>query len=170
MCGLKAAFALSIRPNRVNLNRAGKRKKIMICTASQLRKRFPAFTLIELLVVIAIIAILAALLLPALSKAKCKALQANCTSNLKQLSYALSMYTTDNNDYLPGPCWSGIFYIYMDYAPGQNISQDPNIYYGAIASYIGWLPDRPVHCGGLNPALRQSLFFDWHVAPRRSTP
>lgn len=78
-------------------NRAGVRHATAMIR-SPTEARHAAFTLIELLIVIAIIAILAALLLPALARAKQKGQQSVCLSNLKQIGIALGIYLDDNND------------------------------------------------------------------------
>jgi prepilin-type N-terminal cleavage/methylation domain-containing protein/prepilin-type processing-associated H-X9-DG protein len=97
-----------------------------------------AFTLIELLVVIAIIAILAAMLLPALAKAKEKAKRASCLSSSRQWGLAIQMYSPDNNNGLPRDGMdSGGDYPGPDTTPNDGTPNDPNAWFNLLPTLVG---------------------------------
>jgi len=105
-----------------------------------------AFTLIELLVVIAIIAILAAMLLPALGKAKATAYRIKCVSNQKQLALTMQMYRNDNNSQFP---------CYKIVPPGNTSYANGNDY----TRWAGWMVL-------LNPYISTNYGTSFYLCPK----
>jgi prepilin-type N-terminal cleavage/methylation domain-containing protein/prepilin-type processing-associated H-X9-DG protein len=118
-------------------------------------KKHAGFTLIELLVVIAIIAILAAMLLPALSRAKSKAQQAVCLSNLKQWGLADNMYLDDNNQTFPYPRYQAYAGtadqdnpVWLSIPSYHTRNQGDDVWFNALPTYVA---NKPMYVWASDP-------------------
>jgi prepilin-type N-terminal cleavage/methylation domain-containing protein len=122
------------------------------------RKRRHAFSLAELLVTIAIVAVLAALLLPALSNGKTRALQTECANNLRQWGLAYRMYADDYNDFLP--------------RRGQGVQvlaeiTRPEDWFNSLPCYLGLASFQTMVSNNVKPAAHTKSVF---ICPSAEDP
>ncbi|HEX3102010.1 MAG TPA: prepilin-type N-terminal cleavage/methylation domain-containing protein, partial [Pyrinomonadaceae bacterium] len=129
------------------------------------KNRSRAFTLIELLVVIAIIAILAAMLLPALSRAKDQAYQTQCKNNLKQLDLGMMLYLGDSDDRMPNMASSNQGWLESDWIYWRIGANTPTMPDGTPATV-----DKSMIVSQLKTGNSTNIFLcpkdktDWRVA------